>query len=156
MTLYKQAPFYYGPTKLHVDCKECFGFTFGSERNSRLGAPVSHASDSTCSYFSSSFFTAFLVSCPSPPSRPPAQDNYDKIALLPALTTSRISFSPLFLRTLGNDDQHSAAATRHQSPSIQFLVSFSSFLPTFSLYIRHNDDAYALSLTTPLLSYQWI
>ncbi len=47
----------------------------------------------------------------SPRSRPPVQDNCERIPLLPAFTTSRFLS---FLRTLGNDDRRLAAVARHQ------------------------------------------
>src|SRR5229473_2296819 len=44
------------------------------------------------------------------------------------------SFLSLFLRTLGNDDLHLAAAVRHPYARNSVLVSFSSFLLSFFLF----------------------
>ncbi|SRR6266478_4405851 len=149
MTLYKQVPFYY--------CKVCFGFTLGSERNSLLGAPVSHASDSMCSFFLPHF---------SPPSSPFAS-RLSPIASLSTTGTrqlrtnhalSRPHSHPLFLflsfsflcsEYLGKNDQLLAAAARHQYALNTILSVFSSFLLTFLLHFYCTSA----TMTTPLLSY---
>jgi hypothetical protein len=62
-----------------------------------------------------------------------------------------LSFPSLLLRTLGNDDQHLAAAARHRyAPNSIFSVFFFIFTDIF-LMTRRSDDPYTLSLTTPLL-----
>src|SRR6266403_1733304 len=117
MTLYKQAPFYYSPTKV----------CFGAEQPSRSARQPRVRLDV--------FIFFFLIFHCLPRFSPIASlSSTGARQLQPNCAASSPHNLPhfFFLRTLGNDDQHSVAATRHQSPSIQFLVSFSSFLLTFS------------------------
>ncbi len=119
-------------------------------RNSHIGAPVNHAFDKVA--------FLFIFSLPLSPlattslSTSGARPSAERITLLPALTFLLHPFL-FFLRTLGNNDQHLGATVRHQyAPTIHSLA-LSSFLLTFLLYLRHNDDTYTHSLTTPLLPY---
>ncbi len=108
-----------------------------NQSDTRVGALVSHV-------FNLSIFPPVslltLNSCPSPPSQPLAQDTCERITPLPASTAPRLYFYfyflSLFLRTLGNDDLHLAAAVRHQyalySITSLFLCIFLTFFRTFS------------------------
>jgi len=108
--------------------------------NCRVGAPVGHAFDAPFSFVISSRLPPPLS--PSLSTRPPAQDNRERITFHPTLTASRfppfISFLFLFPCTLGNDDRFSAAAARHSYAPEHSSIDFSSFSLTFSLFSFYN------------------
>ena len=101
--------------------------THGSERNNRIGAPVDHAFDPTCSFFFVPHRTL---------DHRHTQDNCERIALPLTFTASRLPFSTYIpsrsLRTLGDDDQRLAGAARHRYAFNTFLSPFSPSLLTFS------------------------
>ncbi len=83
-------------------CKECFGATLGSERNNRIGAPISHAFDFYL------FHRLTRLDNRLPLSRANHTPSRRLHSLLPFLF---LLHSLFFLRALGNDYQHLAAAT---------------------------------------------
>src|SRR6266446_2220090 len=141
----------------------CVGFTLydgsGTAVSERPSATGSLARVRPVTAVMGLFF--FLASRPSPPSRPPVQDICEQTTLLPVLTASRpflfVSFSsPFFLpfsSYLGIDDQHLAAAMRHQYALNTVLSLFSPFYLHFSCTSGATAMRIPFSFMTPLLSH---
>src|SRR5260221_3464611 len=115
-------------------CKDCLIFTLGLERKLPCRSARWPHVRRLFPFIISSRFSPLLS--PSLSTRPPAQDNRERITFHPTLTASRfpafISFLFLFPCTLGNDDRFSAAAARHSYPPEHSSIDFSSFSLTFS------------------------
>jgi len=113
--------------------KVYFRFTFGSERNSRIGAPVNHA----LNLFN---FVVYRLH-PTTGARklrisPITSRPHSLLPFLPFLSFHfHFHFHP-FLRSLGKDDQRLAAPTRHQYAlnTIFSLFVSPSFLLIFSYH----------------------
>src|SRR5258708_7871255 len=118
----------------HHYCKDCLVFMLRSEQ--KLPCQSAHRPRVRClfPFVISSRFSPLLS--PSLSTRPPAQDNCERITFHPTLTASRfppfISFLFLFPCTLGNDNRFSAAAARHSYAPEHSSIDFSSFSLTFS------------------------
>src|SRR5229473_7353888 len=117
-------------------CKDCLVFTLGSEQKLPCRSARRPRVRRLFPFVISSRFSPLLS--PSLSTRPPAQDNRERITFHPTLTASRfppfISFLFLFPCTLGNDNRFSAAAARHSYAPEHSSIDFSSFSLTFSLF----------------------
>ena len=102
------SPIYPAINSAYCCKKSVFRIHARIERNSRIGAPVDHPFDKSCSFF---FFTAL-----SPLAHYPPLDHHRRKMMVnephlfpppqpPAFPYFSYSFLP-FIRTLGNDDQH--------------------------------------------------
>ena len=132
--------------------------TLGSERNN------SSAMCPTCSFFQSRCLHPSTLDSrlPTIAASSTTGTRYLRgITLLPVPTAPRLSFSfylfSLFLCTLGNDNLHfghSHVALVHVQFSFSvFVFIFTNIFPSIFLSIRHNDDSYIHSLTTPHAPY---